>query len=172
MAKQCLHAARFKRNLSNLMNRVKQILFALLILFIVIQFVQPARNQSGQVLQTDISKIYNIPNDVYALLKNTCFDCHSNNTSYPWYSNIQPIGWILTKDIKDGKAKLNFSEFGSISPRRQMSKLQNVENRIKDGTMPLPVYQFMHPGARLTEEEKRLLIEWIQNTKDMITLTK
>lgn len=172
MAKQCLHAARFKRNLSNLMNRVKQILFALLILFIVIQFVQPARNQSGQVLQTDISPTYAVPENLQTLFKNACYDCHSNNTNYPWYSMIQPIGWILTKDIKDGKAKLNFSEFGSISPRRQMSKLQNVENRIKDGTMPLPAYQFIHPRARLTEEEKQLLIDWIQQTRDSIASQK
>jgi hypothetical protein len=143
-------------------------LFAVLIGFIVIQFIQPAPNQSGQVLQTDLSKTYSIPNNVHTLFKNACFDCHSNNTSYPWYSNIQPIGWILAKDIENGKAKVNFSEFGSLSSRRQISKLQGVENRIKDGTMPLPEYQFMHPSARLTEEERRLLIDWIQKTKDTL----
>lgn len=63
---------------------------------------------------------------------------------------------------------LNFSEFGLMSSRRQISKLQNVENRIKDGTMPLAAYQFMHPGARLTEEQKRVLIDWIQKTKDTV----
>jgi hypothetical protein len=119
-------------------------------------------------LQTDLSKTYSIPNNVHTLFKNACFDCHSNNTSYPWYSNIQPIGWILAKDIENGKAKVNFSEFGSLSSRRQISKLQGVENRIKDGTMPLPEYQFMHPSARLTEEERRLLIDWIQKTKDTL----
>ena len=160
--------ARSKKNLNNPMKRVQQILFAVLIGFIVIQFIQPAPNQSGQVLQTDLSKTYSIPNNVHTLFKNACFDCHSNNTSYPWYSNIQPIGWILAKDIENGKAKVNFSEFGSLSSRRQISKLQGVENRIKDGTMPLPEYQFMHPSARLTEEERRLLIDWIQKTKDTL----
>ena len=150
------------------MKRVKQILLVLLIVFVVIQFMQPARNQSGQVLQTEFSNTYSIPNNVYTLFKNACFDCHSNNTSYPWYSNIQPIGWILAKDIENGKAKVNFSEFVSLSSRRQISKLQGVENRIKDGTMPLPEYQFMHPSARLTEEERRLLIDWIQKTKDTL----
>ncbi len=154
------------------MKRVRQILFVLLIGFIVIQFIQPARNQSGQVLHTDISQTYNIPNDVDTLLKNACYDCHSNNTNYPWYSNIQPVGWILAKDMKDGKAMLNFSEFGSLSSRRQISKLQGAENRIKDGTMPLQAYQVMHPSARLTEREKRLLIDWIEGTKDSITLKR
>jgi hypothetical protein len=149
-------------------NRAKQLLFVLLIVFIVIQFMQPARNRSGQVLHTDISKTYDIPSNGYTLLKNACYDCHSNNTSYPWYFNIQPIGWSLARDIQNGKAKLNFSDFGSISSRRQLSKLQEVENRIKDGTMPLALYQFMHPIARLTEEDRRLLIEWIQKTRDTI----
>ena len=154
------------------MKRIKKILlgilFIILIVFIVIQFIRPARNISGQVLQTDISKTFNIPGDVHILLKNACYDCHSNNTNYPWYSNIQPVGWFLAEDIKDGKAELNFSEFGALSSRRQKSKLKNVASRIKDGTMPLPIYQFMHPSARLTEEERQLLIDWIQRVKDSL----
>ena len=134
--------------------------------------MQPARNQSGQVQQSDISNTYNIPDNVHVLLKNACFDCHSNTTNYPWYSNIQPMGWLIAEDIKNGKTKLNFSELGSLSSRRQVSKLQEVENRIKDGTMPLPSYQFMHPSARLTEEERLLLIDWIQKTKADIVLKK
>ncbi len=69
---------------------------------------------------------------------------------------------MLARDIENGKAMLNFSEFGSLSKRRRVSKLRNVENRIKDGTMPLPAYQFMHPSARLTEDDKQLLADWIE----------
>ena len=158
------------------MKRIKKILFVILlvilIVFIIIQFIRPARNISGQVLQTDLSKIYSISQNVSAIFKNACYDCHSNNTNYPWYSNIQPVGWLLASQNNKCKAKLNFSEFGSFSSRRQISKLRNIENRIKDGTMPLPAYQFMHPNARLKEEEKRLLIDWIQKTRDSITLKK
>ena len=160
--------AQFRKNLSNVMNRLKQILFVLLIVFIVIQFMQPARNQSGQVVRTELPNTYSIPDNVHTLFKNACFDCHSNNTSYPWYSNIQPVGWLLAMDVENGKAKLNFSEFGSLSPRRQISKLREVENRIKDGTMPLRAHQLMHPDARLTQEERQLLIDWIEKTKDTI----
>jgi hypothetical protein len=146
------------------MKHVKRILFMLLIGFVVIQFMQPARNQSGQLLQLDISHTYSIPSNVYARFKNSCFDCHSNNTTYPWYSNVQPIGWILARDIENGKAMLNFGEFGSLSSRRRVSKLRDVENRIKDGTMPLPGYLLMHPSARPTEEDKTVLIDWIEAT--------
>ncbi len=143
-------------------------MFVFLIAIIVIQFLQPARNQSGQAVQSDISNTYSIPDSVHTLLGNACFDCHSNNTNYPWYSNIQPMGWLIERDIKNGKAKLNFSELGSLSSRRQVSKLQGVENRIKDGTMPLSSYQFMHPSARLTEEERQVLVDWIQKAQDTI----
>ncbi|MBS4033492.1 MAG: heme-binding domain-containing protein [Ignavibacterium sp.] len=158
------------------MRPIKKIIFAILsiilILFITIQFIQPVRNTSGQVLQTDISNTYKIPPDISALIKNSCYDCHSNNTVYPWYSNIQPVGWLLEADIKNGKDKLNFSEFGSLSSRRQISKLRNIENRITDGTMPLPVYRLMHPSAGLTDEEKQFLSDWIQNTRDSIALKR
>lgn len=158
------------------MKPVKKIIFAILLLilivFITIQFIQPVRNTSGQLLPADISNIYKIPQDVSALIKNSCYDCHSNNTVYPWYSNIQPVGWLLETDIKNGKAKLNFSEFGSLSSRRQISKLRNIEKRIKDGTMPIKVYQIMHPNAQLNDEEKQLLSDWIQITKDSIALNR
>lgn len=147
-------------------------LFIILIAFIVIQFIRPARNESGQVLETDILKTFNVPGNVSTLLKNACFDCHSNNTNYPWYSNIQPVEWLLAEDIKDAKAELNFSEFGSLSSRRQISKLKNVARRIKDGTMPLPMYQFMHSEARLTEDERQLLVEWVESTRDSISLNR
>ena len=151
------------------MSRIKKALFAILVLFIGIQFYQPARNKSGQVLPTDISNTYSIPENVNVLFKNACYDCHSNNTNYPWYSNIQPIGWLLAKDVKEGKAKLNFSELGSFSPRRQTSKLEIIENSIKDGIMPLSKYTLLHKNARLTKEDKELLIDWIEKTKDSLT---
>ncbi|MEW5800444.1 MAG: heme-binding domain-containing protein, partial [Bacteroidota bacterium] len=113
------------------MKRIKQILTALLIVFVVMQFIRPDRNQNAESPQSDISKIYSIPDSVHTLLKNACFDCHSNNTNYPWYSNIQPMGWLIAKDIENGKAKLNFSEFGTLSPRKQRSRLQQIENQIK-----------------------------------------
>lgn len=158
------------------MNRVTTISLAILVVtliaFIAIQFARPAGNISEQVLQTDISNTCNIPENVHTLLKNACYDCHSNNTNYPWYSNIQPVGWLLAKDIENGKAMINFSEFGSYSSTRMISKLQGIENRIKEGTMPLPAYQLMHKNGRLTKENKDMLVDWIHKTRDSIALKR
>lgn len=141
----------------------------LLVAFVLIQFIQPARNHSGQVLQTDITKMFAIPSNVKTILESACYDCHSNNTRYPWYANIQPGGWWLANHIKEGKEELNFSEFGGYSPRRQISKLRSIGNSIKDGSMPLSSYTFMHKDAKLTKEEQAQLIDWVKTTGNSLT---
>ena len=148
------------------MRLIKKIGLALLFVFIVIQFIRPARNKSDQVLPTDISKLVVIPDSVQVILKNACYDCHSNNTSYPWYMNIQPMGWLMAKHIRQGKEALNFSEFGTYSPRRQLSKLTGIANSIRDDIMPISSYKWMHKSARLTKDEAALLINWVQRSKD------
>ena len=154
------------------MRWVKKILLAILVVIIVIQFIQPARNKSGQVLSSDISKLYSIPAPVQSVLKNACYDCHSNNTNYPWYSNIQPGGWWLASHIRGGKAELNFSEFGDYSSRKQRSKLNSIAKTIEDGTMPFASYTFIHKNARLTKDQKAVLINWANSTKDSLLITK
>lgn len=154
------------------MRRKKKWLFVLLIAFALIQFIRPARNKSGQVLPTDLTRTYSVPTDVEAVLKNSCYDCHSNNTRYPLYVDIQPAGWLLAKHIKDGKKELNFSDFGSYSARRQISKLRSIENSIKDGTMPLSSYTFLHSDARLSKEDKTLLTAWATRLQDSLAANK
>lgn len=151
------------------MSLIKKILLVLLILFIAIQFIQPAHNKSGQVLPTDFAKIFVVPNNVQILLQNACYDCHSNNTSYPWYSKIQPMAWLMASHIKNGKAKLNFSDFGSNSNRKQITKLKEIANQIKDDEMPISSYKAMHKKANLTKEEKSLIMYWMNKTADSLS---
>ncbi|MEJ5962966.1 heme-binding domain-containing protein [Pedobacter immunditicola] len=150
------------------MSRIKKVLLVILIVFIGIQLIQPARNESGQELSTDISKTVSIPSNVGALLKTACYDCHSNNTNYPWYAKIQPGEWWLASHIKNGKKELNFSEFGAYSSRRQQSKLKSIASQVEDGKMPLASYEFLHKNARLTNEQKGLIIHWALQTKDKL----
>jgi hypothetical protein len=151
------------------MSLIKKLVIVISITFITIQIVQPARNKSDQILTTDISNILSIPDSVQFVLTNVCFDCHSNNTTYLWYSNIQPMGWLMAKHIKQGKEELNFSEFGSYSLRRQLSKLNGIANSIKDDIMPLSIYKLMHKNANLSANEKALLINWARQSKDSLS---
>lgn len=152
------------------MSRIKKILLAVLIVLIAIQFIQPAHNKSKQLSPADMSIIYIMPVKVQAVLKAACYNCHSNNTNYPWYANVQPMAWFLASHIKEGKAELNFNEFGNYSSRRQMSKLKAIENSINDGTMPLASYRWMHKEARLSADEKTMITNWIAKVKDSLTL--
>ncbi len=154
------------------MKLIKKIAWALLAVFVVIQFIQPAHNKSNGISATDISGVVNIPDSVQAVLKNACYDCHSNNTIYPWYVNIQPMGWLMAKHIKDGKAQLNFNEFGSYSARRQQSKLKSIASQVKDGNMPLSSYTWMHKNARLGKKGKALIMDWAQQTKGSLSAKK
>ena len=149
------------------MRLIKKIGLVLLFVFIAIQFIQPSRNKSGQVLPTDITKLFAIPDSVQVILKNACYDCHSNNTNYPWYVNIQPVGWLMARHIDQGKEVLNFSEFGKYSSRKQLSKLAGIANSIKDDIMPLSSYKMMHKSARLSINGKAIILNWVQQSKDV-----
>ena len=151
------------------MKAIKKIAFFLVIVFVGIQFIQPAHNKSGQVLPTDFTIVYTVPTNVQTILQNACFDCHSNNTNYPWYSNIQPMAWIMKRHIDNGKEKLNFSEFGIYSNRRQISKLKGIASQIKDDEMPLFSYKMMHSKAKLTKEKNDLIINWMNKIADSLS---
>ena len=152
------------------MRIAKKILLISGILFIALQFIRPVHNKSGQILTTDISKMAAISDSVLSILKNGCYDCHSNNTYYPWYSNIQPMGWLMAYHIKKAKSQLNFSDFGSYSQRRQLSKLDGIANSIRDDIMPLSSYKWMHKNAQLNKYEKTLLINWVLQARDSLSV--
>ena len=152
------------------MSALKKIFISAGILIIGIQFFRPAPNRSNKDSDADISKIVSTSDSVQVLLKIACYDCHSNNTNYPWYSNIQPVDWLLANHIRKGKNELNYSEFGSYSPRRQLSKLNGITNSIRDDIMPLSSYKLMHKNSILSTNGKELLIKWLQQAKDSLSV--
>ena len=154
------------------MRIIKGIGLFLLSAFIVIQFWRPRHNTDNADLPNTITKQVAVPADVKTLLRNACYDCHSNNTRYPWYVNVQPVAWLMSDHIREGKKELNFDEFGAYSGRRQLSKLRSIAGRVKDGSMPISSYTFMHPEARLLKMEKELIIEWALQTKDGLEAAK
>jgi hypothetical protein len=133
-----------------------------LILFLLMQLYQPARNLDyGQVLPEHITKVYHVPTNVQTILQTSCYDCHSNNTNYPWYSYLQPGRIFMENHIKDGKKDLNFSEFGKYSKRKQANKLDRIVKQIKSDEMPLASYTMIHKNAVLTLAQKEEVINWI-----------
>ncbi|MCF6278760.1 MAG: heme-binding domain-containing protein [Flavobacteriaceae bacterium] len=145
---------------------IKKIGLVLFIVFIAIQFIPKKYNQNDIVSKTDFITTFNPPKNIAAKLTASCYDCHSNNTYYPWYNKIQPIAWFLEDHINEAKAELNFSEFADYSKRRQKSKLKSIMSQIRDDEMPLSSYTLMHSEAKFSEEDKKMLTEWLDNLRD------
>ncbi|NNF18954.1 MAG: heme-binding domain-containing protein [Flavobacteriaceae bacterium] len=140
---------------------LKKVLIGLLIIFVAIQFIRPAKNNSND-LSHDISKVYEVPGEVDHLLKVSCNDCHSNKTVYPWYAEIQPVGWWLDNHIEVGKGHLNFSEFTKLPIAIQNHKFEETIEMVEEKAMPLEDYTYfgLHPEADLSEQDRKLIIDW------------
>lgn len=146
---------------------IKKIFIGLLIVFIAVQFIQPAKNVSGNT-DKDISTLYPMPDSVKQIVTRACADCHSNKTVYPWYANIQPLGFWLADHVKEGKREINFNEFASYRIAKQNHKLEEVIEKVKEGEMPLPSYTIIHKEAKLSEAEKIILTQWCQGIMDSL----
>jgi hypothetical protein len=139
----------------------KILLPGLVVIFIAIQFVPTEKNDSNDQ-KFDISTKYIIPSEVNTLLKDACNDCHSNKTDYPWYSNVQPAGFWLDHHVNDGKKHLNFSTFTKMPIAVQNHKLEEVIEQTEQKEMPMPSYTYfgLHSNAKLSEEQRALIINW------------
>jgi len=141
------------------MKIVKIIALILLVGFVGIQFVPTDLNQSDTVPKTDFLLVNNTQENISALLQESCYDCHSNNTEYPWYNKVQPVAWFLEDHINEGKEELNFNEWDAYSNRRKNSKLKSIISQVKDDEMPLASYTLIHKDAKLSNSEKTLIID-------------
>lgn len=150
---------------------LKKILLALLVVFIAIQFFRPTKNLSAQVLPNDIRAIHTVPTPIDTILKKACNDCHSNNTRYPWYAEVQPVAWWLNDHINEGKHELNFNEFKTYSLRKQYNKLKETIDLVKKDEMPLSSYTIIHTDAKLDKPEKQQLISWAAAIMDTMKAT-
>jgi hypothetical protein len=148
------------------MKALKIIALILLVVFVGIQFVPTEYNQSDFVPESDFLLVNNTLEDVVKLVQTSCYDCHSNNTDYPWYNRVQPLAWFLEDHIKEGKSELNFSEWETYSNRRKINKLKSIISQIVDDEMPLFSYTLIHSDAILSDAEKQMLIEYMTQIRD------
>ncbi len=144
----------------------KKILYLLLAALIVIQFIHPKKNKAEGPQPNYIGNAFTIPEDVKPILARACNDCHSNNTTYPWYARFQPVHWWLNNHIIDGKKHLNFDEYTNRSLRYQYHKMEETIEMVNEGEMPLDSYTWTHKDARLNDEEKKKIVDWANAIMD------
>lgn len=147
---------------------VKKILIALVAILVIIQFIYPERNIAQGPSADHVSTHYPTPNNVKAILERSCNDCHSNTTQYPWYASVQPLGWWLADHVKEGKSELNFDAFMTYKPKKARHKMEEISEMVKEGEMPLGSYTFIHGNAKLTAEDKNILVNWSAATMKAI----
>ena len=135
---------------------------------VVIQFFPVTLNESDTVPQSDFMIVNQVPATIKNRLQVSCYDCHSNNTDYPWYSKIQPAAWYLEDHIQEGKDELNFNEWAEYSDRRKNSKLRSIISQIEEDKMPLDSYTLIHKDAILSDEDKRVIIDYMTALKDSL----
>lgn len=147
---------------------MKKVGYVLVVLLLAIQFFRPEKNISTGVSENHISKKYETPEEVKIILDKSCNDCHSNNTRYPWYANVQPVAWWLNDHIEEGKGEINFDEFLTYPAKKARHKMEEVNEMVKEGEMPLNSYTWVHKGAVLSESEKLAIANWAVSTMKVI----
>jgi hypothetical protein len=135
---------------------LKRILLIVVLLLIVAQFIRPARTNAA----IDPAKELQAPQPVAAILQRSCNDCHSNRTVWPWYAQVAPVSWLLARDVRVGRQEMNLSEWTAMTPRRQANKLKNICEQVEQHDMPLWFYLPLHPKAKLTDADRKILCDW------------
>ena len=143
------------------MKRRTKLLLGLLAVLVIIQFFRPSKN-NGAPGNNGIDKAVTVSPEVAAILKTSCYDCHSNTTVYPWYAEIQPVGWWLQHHVNEGKEELNFDAFAGYRARRQYHKLEEISEQVEEGEMPLSSYTLIHGNAKLSTQQQQLLKDWVK----------
>jgi hypothetical protein len=143
------------------MKKILKITFIVIVgLLLLSQLYRPERFTTAEITSDHITKKLVVPANVESIMKRSCYDCHSNHTKWPWYSNIAPASWLLVYDIESAKKEMNFSEWGKMSESKREIKLESICEEIEEGEMPLPRYLILHPDAKLSEDDKKVLCDW------------
>src|SRR5882757_2088970 len=144
--------------LSRMKKKLKWVFAALVVVFGLLQLTNPARTNPPVVNDLPAT---NAPPPVVALLHAACYDCHSSETRWPWYSHIAPMSWLIASDVKQGREHLNLSDWPNDNPLRAAKRLENMSDEIGSGVMPLLKYTKIHADARLTESQRKELTDWL-----------
>jgi hypothetical protein len=147
---------------------IKKLFLGLALLFVAIQFVRPPKNLSPTPGPQDVTAKVAVSAEVQRVFAKACYDCHSDRTRYPWYAEVQPVGWWLGSHVRDGKRHLNFSEFGAYNAKTADRKLKQIARTVNSGFMPLHSYTWIHRDAILTEGEIKLIDDWADAARNEI----
>lgn len=140
----------------------KTILGLFAAIFIILQFWRIDKTNPPVIESKTLFAVSQPPEDVKAIFKSACFDCHSNETVYPWYSDLAPVSWWIKGHIDHARSELNFSEWGDLPKEAQIKKIKKSHRLVRNNLMPMPSYVMAHKEARLTPSQKKILMDWLE----------
>ncbi|MFT6881479.1 MAG: hypothetical protein ACI83W_000101 [Marinoscillum sp.] len=149
---------------------LKRIALVFFVLLILAQVFPGERPEVIMENPNDIHQEIVIETGVSTLLRAACYDCHSNETSYPWYVNVVPVSWLVIHDINEARGELNFSNWKDYSPKKKHHKLEEIAEEVSEREMPLEVYTITHQDAKLSEAQISLIVKWAQSEMENISL--
>jgi hypothetical protein len=136
---------------------LKKILIGLGIIIVAIQFIPVDRSNPP------VTQEIEAPANVLSILKTSCYDCHSNESKWPWYSYVAPVSFLVAGDVEDGRKRVNFSEWDKYDEKKQAKKLEYIVDVVEEGEMPLPMYTFIHTDAKLDPSKIRIIKDWVNS---------
>ncbi len=140
----------------------KRIYLAVILFFGLSQFIKIDKTNPPVIAENDILNISNSSDKIKGLMKSACYDCHSNETKYPWYMDIAPISWWTKKHVNDGRSSLNYSEWNSYSEKTRRHKLEESALKVRKKWMPIRSYLLAHSEARISDTDRELLAKWFE----------
>jgi hypothetical protein len=147
----------FHEGIEEMRTTIKLILIAIVLLLLVGQFFPPERTNPPVNPAASFEAAAKPSPAMAAIVQRACYDCHSHNTAWPWYSRLAPGSWLMADDVKKGRAHLNFSEWANYGPEMSKEKLRGICSEVKAGEMPLWQYRLLHPQAKLSAEDVNTL---------------
>lgn len=147
---------------------LKWILVAMAATFGLLQFTNPDRTNPPVTPGHDLFAVSPPPPEVAKLVRTSCFDCHSQETKWPWYSRMAPMSWTVAHDVKEGRERLNFSDWPVNDPARASRKFGNISDQVDSADMPLKKYTMIHRDAILSDAQRKLIVDWAEAQADRL----
>ncbi|MCF8349257.1 MAG: heme-binding domain-containing protein [Bacteroidales bacterium] len=141
---------------------MKKVLWILLVLLLILQVIPSNRPEVNSDNPSDLIVNNEIPDPIVHILKNACYDCHSNESHYPWYAYVAPVSYLVNRDIREGRSHLNFSDWEIQPVSKKLKFLSEISEEVLDKSMPMKIYPPLHPEARLTDAQRQALSDWTE----------
>lgn len=152
------------------MKKWLKIALVVIVVFLVVgQFIRPSHVNPPVDPAKTLAATEQVPPNVQSILERSCNDCHSNNTVYPWYSQVAPVSWLLARDVTGGRRAMNLSEWGTFSQKKRLHRLKDICDQVKEGDMPLWFYLPLHPKAKLSGDDIRAICTWSATETSRLT---